>query len=51
MYDLILGTEAGHLLTGKVHSVVIYDGTGEPEVAHYILLEELDNMLSDDFEE
>ena len=27
------------------------DGTGEPEAAHYVLLEELDNLLTSDFGE
>ena len=51
MYDLVLGAETSHLLASKVRSVVRYDGVGEPKVAHYVLPEELDNLLSGDFGE
>jgi len=37
MYDLVFSAETGRLLVGKVHSVVGYDSTGEPEAAHYVL--------------
>jgi len=49
--DLVLSVEAGYLLAEKVHSVVGDDGMGEPEAAHYILPEELDNLLLGDFRE
>ena len=51
MYDLVFGTETGHLLAGKVRSIIEYDGIWEPEVALYVLLEKLDNLLSGDFGE
>ena len=44
MGDLVLGAEAGYLLAGKVCSIV-RDGVGEPEAIHYVLPEELDNLL------
>jgi len=47
----VLGAESGNVLAGKVRSVVRYDGTGEPEAAHYVLPEKLDNLLSGDFRE
>ena len=46
--DLVLGVEGGHLLTGKVRSI-IGDGVGELEAIHYMLLEKPDNLLPDDF--
>ena len=49
--DLVLGTEAGYLLAGKVSSVVGDDGVGEPEAARYVLLEKLDNLMLCDFRE
>ena len=51
IYDLVLGTKIGHLLASKVHSIVLDDGMGKPEAAHYILLEKLDHMLFGDFRE
>ena len=51
IYDLVLGTKIGHLLASKVHSVVLDDGMGKPEAAHYVLLEKLDNMLLGDYRE
>ena len=51
MCDFILGAETGHLLAGKVPSIVGDDGVGESEAAHYILSEELDNLLPGDFRE
>ena len=41
--------EVSYLLTGKVHPIVKDDGVGEPEVTHYVLSEELDNLLPSDF--
>ena len=37
MCDFVLGAETGHLLVGKVCSIVEDDGVGESEAAHYIL--------------
>ena len=51
MGDLVFGTEARHLLARKVGLIVGDDGMRNPEVAHNILLEELDNLLTCDFRE
>ena len=45
MGDLLLGTEACHLLAREVGPIVGDDGVRKPEVAHDILPEELDNLL------
>ena len=47
----VLGTETRHLLAGKIHFIVEDDGVGESEAAHYILREELDNLLLGNFRE
>ena len=31
MYDLVFGAETGHLLAGRIRSVVGYDGMGSPK--------------------
>ena len=49
MCDHILGAETGHLLVGKVRSVIEDDGVGESEVAYYVLPEEIDNISFGDF--
>jgi len=51
MGDLILGAKAGYLLASEVRSVVGDDGVGEPKATHYVLPEELDNLLPSDFGE
>ena len=51
MSDLVFGAKAVYLLASKVHSFVGDDGVGEPKVTHYVLPEELDNMLPGDFGE
>jgi len=51
MGDLILGAKAGYLLASEVRSVVRDDGVGEPKATHYVLPEELDNLLPSDFGE
>jgi len=48
MCDFILGAETGHLLAGKVRSIV-RDVVGESEAAHYFLPEKLDNLLPGEF--
>jgi len=50
MCDFVLDTETGQLFAGKVRSVV-GDSVGEFEAAHYVLLDELDNLLPGDFGE
>ena len=51
MSDLVLGTKASYLLTGKVCSIIRDDGVGRPEATYYVLPEELDNLLLGDFGE
>jgi len=45
MCDFVLSVETGHLLTGKVHTIVRDNDVEESEVAYYILPEELDNLF------
>ena len=45
MGDIIFGAEAGYLLADEVGSVIRDDNVENPEAAHYILPEELDNLL------
>jgi len=49
IYDLVLGAKTGHLLAGKLPSVIGYDSMTEPKAANYVLPKELDNLLSNDF--
>jgi len=49
MGDFVFGAEVHYLLAGKVCSIVGGDSVGESEVAHYVLSEELDNLLPVDF--
>jgi len=51
MDKLILGAEAGHLLAGKVCSVVGDNSVGESKVTHDVLPKKLDNLLTSDFGE
>ena len=46
--DFVLSAETGYLL---LTNFVVGDGVGEPEATHYVLTEELDNLLPGDFEE
>jgi len=49
--DLVRGTKASYFLAGKVYSIVKDYGIGELKALHYVLPEELDNMLPGDFKE
>ena len=49
--DLVRGTKASYLLAGKVYSIVKDYGIGELKAVHYVLPEELVNMLPGDFKE
>ena len=51
MCDFVLGVETSHLLAGKVCPIVKDNSMREPEVAHYVLPEDLDNLLPDNFRE
>ena len=51
MGDIVLGIELGHLLAGKICSVVRDDSMGDPKATYYVLPEELDNLLPADFGE
>ena len=48
MGDFLLNAKAGYLLVG---SVIGDDSVGEPKATHYVIPEDLDNLLSSDFEE
>ena len=49
MGDFVLSAQASYLLAGKVYSVNEDDSVKESEAAHYVLPEELDNLLPSDF--
>jgi len=51
MDDFVLAAESGYLLACKVYFVVRDDSVEELEAAYYILLDELNNLLPDDFRE
>ena len=51
MDNVVFGKEAGHLLPGKISSIVGDDYVRDSEATYYILPEELDNLLPADFEE
>ena len=51
MGDVVFGTEASHLLAGKISSVVGDDSVRDPEVTYYVLPEKLDNLPPTDLEE
>ena len=51
MGDDVFGAETGYLLAGEIESVVGDDSVGNPEVAYYVLPEELDNLLPADLRE
>ena len=51
MDDVVLCAKAGHLLTGKISSVVGDDSVGDPEATCYVLPAELDNLLPADLGE
>jgi len=51
MGDVVFGVEAGHLLTGKISSIVRNDSVGDPKATYYVLSEELDNLLPADLGE
>jgi len=45
MGDVIFATEAGHLLAGKISSIIGDESVGDPEATYYVLSEELNNLL------
>ena len=48
MDDIVFGAEAGYQLVDKVGTIIGDDSVGNPEVACYVLPEELDNLLPAD---
>ena len=45
MSDIVFGAEAGHLLAGKISSIVGDDCVKDSEATYYVLPEKLDNLL------
>jgi len=51
MGDVVFGAEVGHLLAGKISSIVGDDCVRDSEATYYVLAEKLDNLLHSNFEE
>jgi len=51
MGDFVFGAKVGYLLAGEFCSVIRGDSVGESKVAHYVLSEEIDNLLPVDIGE
>jgi len=51
MGDLILSTEARHLLAGKYSPIFKDNSVGEPEATYDVLPKKFDNMLPSDLRE